>query len=220
MDVWQYNMYFSFLLVSYSRRSFTEKHNAVLKREIVIYGVAQTRRLIFSALIPAGDLRRNKKKSFHFLTFILRCNKTQGKVDPAVIILYNIPDDAFQKVISAVSKYQYQKRVGWLLLLTVAHEGAKCWSCCVKLCVLKGWHVHLQADIAQCLKSLCLKTVPPKFPKQSKAYVTVILNYMFKTFRALISRLRFCILLFSAIREPLNAFSTDLLADHRGLYGI
>lgn len=108
--------------------------------EIVTHDEAEKRRQIVSTLIPAGDLRRCKKKSFHFLTFILRCNKTQGKVDPAVIILYNIPDDAFQKVILAVSKYQYQKqgRKGWLLLLTVDHEGERCWSCCVKLCVLNG----------------------------------------------------------------------------------
>lgn len=32
-----------------------------------------------------------------FLTFILKCNETQGKVDPGVIILYNIPDDSPQK---------------------------------------------------------------------------------------------------------------------------
>lgn len=32
-----------------------------------------------------------------FLTFILKCNETQGKVDPGVIILYNIPEDSPQK---------------------------------------------------------------------------------------------------------------------------
>lgn len=45
-----------------------------------------------------------------FLTFISRCNETQGKVDPGVIILYNIPGGSLQKVILAVGKYQYQEQ--------------------------------------------------------------------------------------------------------------
>lgn len=32
-----------------------------------------------------------------FPTFILKYNETQGKVDPGVIILYNIPDDSRPK---------------------------------------------------------------------------------------------------------------------------
>lgn len=80
-----------------------------------------------------------KKSTCHFLTFILKCNETQGKVDPGVIILYNIPGDSFQKVILAVSKYQYQKQgrksecCCWLWLSGVGDVGPA-----AKVCVLRG----------------------------------------------------------------------------------
>lgn len=87
---------------------------------------------------PPGD-HWKKKSTCHFLTFILKCNETQGKVDPGVIILYNIPGDSFQKVILAVSKYQYQKQgrksecCCWLWLSGVGDVGPA-----AKVCVLRG----------------------------------------------------------------------------------
>lgn len=76
-----------------------------------------------------------------FLTFILKYNETQGKVDPGVIILYNIPDDSSQKVILAVSKYQYQEQGTksecwcWLLIPRAGDVGPAAKSCV--LCAVK-----------------------------------------------------------------------------------
>ncbi len=84
-----------------------------------------------------------------FLTFILKCNETQGKVDPGVIILYNIPDDSSQKVILAVSKYQYQEQGResecwcWLWIPRAGDVGPA-----AKVCVLKGKNVLPEWSIA------------------------------------------------------------------------
>lgn len=85
-----------------------------------------------------------------FLTFILKYNETQGKVDPGVIILYNIPDDSSQKVILAVSKYQYQEQGTksecwcWLRVLRAADVGPAAKA----LCALCGKSVRLESGIA------------------------------------------------------------------------
>lgn len=96
--------------------------------------------------VSFGDCR---KKATRYLTFILKCNETQGKVDPGVIILYNIPDDSFQKVILTVSKYQYQEQGRksecwcWLWIPRAGDVGPA-----AKVCVQKGKNVLPEWGIA------------------------------------------------------------------------
>lgn len=117
-----------------------------------------------------------------FLTFILKYNKRWGKVDPGVIILYNIPDDFSQKVILAVSKYQYQEQgtksecCCWLWLLRAGDVRPAATACV--LCVAK-----YSVRVEYCLKpdEFGVSTIGPviflTFAQHTAQVLTACLKY-------------------------------------------